>query len=140
MKDPNGQGRARSYSSSQSSYARVGGSIPSLATLLMVGLAGCSPCGAFSFLQGSCERVCCDVADAVEACDQVSFEDLGATTRDAFVDSCTDDWVCVNGELTSSEVQEATASCRSARDRLDGLDLSAEGCAELAGLYDTDTP
>jgi hypothetical protein len=119
---------------------------PLTSLFLLIGLAGCSPCGGFAVFQGACERVCCEVADKVDVCEQVTYADLDALDRDDFVRACTGGWTSTSADLTSYELQEATESCRAVRDKVKALDFTAtdEGCAALAGLAalyaDTDTP
>ena len=121
---------------------RVGGSTPSLATTFLLiaaatGLAGCTdPCGAVSSaLDTRCEKLCCDVADALQTCiDQgtasLTWSDVGAEDRRDFARQCADDWDRASADLTAYELQEATAVCRDSRESLDEAQ-----CDTLRALY-----
>ncbi len=150
---------------------RVGGSIPSLATTFPCGLpatgtatpallagllltasgslAGCgASCGP---LAPRCERVCCEVADALEPCigPRLTWADVGARDRVDFIRRCRNDWDRARGELNPYEVQGANEVCERTRDAVaQVLEEGTEAaCAELVPLYavpeddaDTDAP
>jgi len=120
---------------------RVGGSIPSLATLVLlsVGLVACGPpCSAAAVWVSRCEKLCCDVADALEPCidDTFAWSDLGATSKVDYVRQCFTQWDRTVSGLTAYEIQQATLVCRDVRRELRELDPDDPGrCAELRAVY-----
>jgi hypothetical protein len=117
---------------------RVGGSIPSLATLFfaLVSMAACGPpCSPAAVWTSRCERLCCDMGDALAECvdEQFTWSDIGASDRDDFVRRCSAEWDRASAGLTAYEIQQATLTCRDVR-----RDLRREGgesCESLRALY-----
>ena len=126
---------------------RVGSSILSLATTVPRGLrtfwngalvfmvtACTDPCGCAPrrVLSDRCERVCCSLAQRIEACQSqapgLSWADLGAADRGDFSDQCFRDWDRIRDNLTAPEVQSALEVCKaSAAERL--------SCEQILALY-----
>jgi len=104
--------------------------------VLLLTTACTDPCGAVaSALDSRCEKLCCDVADALQACmaddpGSLTWSDVGASDRRDFARQCADDWDRTSAELTAYELQEATAVCGDSRDGLDAVD-----CQALRALY-----
>jgi hypothetical protein len=119
---------------------RVGGSIPSLATLafaLLLGACG-PPCSDAAIWVSRCESLCCEVADALEGCVDARFtwSDLGAADRDDFVRQCFAQWDDVSVDLTAYELQQATLVCRDVRRSVAAVEPETEGrCEEIRALY-----
>jgi hypothetical protein len=114
---------------------RVGGSIPSLATLfrrvlpVALALAGCAP---QDLLRDRCERLCRDAGQAIESCrtGSMSWEDLGASGLDNWVEQCREDWNDVSADLTSRELELALDECELAADEVGFLT-----CDEIVSMY-----
>ena len=106
---------------------RVGGSIPSPATTLllaiMMGVGGCGD---------RCEVLCQRTGDALASCrpDGMSWADVGARSRTNFVSSCRADWDRARQELSSGELSAALDVCDDTTDEVDQL-----SCEELISIY-----
>ena len=115
---------------------RVGGSIPSLATttflLMLLIPAGCS------LLEDRCERLCNQTGSALADCkdDAWAWEDVGASSKNGFVNECQQRWQDVSADLGARDLELALADCKLAEETLDDLN-----CSELLPVYlagDTD--
>ena len=107
---------------------RVGGSIPSLATPLVWGVALVLSAGCGD----TCQQLCQQSANRVAACtpDALVWPDLGARSKTDFVQQCRSDWELVSGDLTQSDHQIALEVCDDA-----GRTLSRLSCDEVMALY-----
>jgi hypothetical protein len=104
---------------------RVGGSIPSLAILmLLVTTAGCGD---------RCEVLCQQTASAIANCrvgTSLTWQDLGARGRADFADRCRDEWDRRADDLSSNDLREALDVCSETT-----RDVSRLSCEELIALY-----
>ena len=110
---------------------RVGGSIPSLATSLVLAMMMLSACG------DRCEALCSTVSDAIEECmesdpawNSVSWTDLGARGRTEWARQCRRDWGRTSGPLANHELEEALDLCGQSLE-----DVRIMPCDELLRLY-----
>ncbi len=124
---------------------RVGGSNPSLATtsslrlrslfgraptlraLCLAGLAvGAAACG------DRCDQLCEGVGDALAECrpDSLTWNDVGARTRNGFVTTCRDEWDRARSQLASAQASAALDACDDT-----SLTLETLTCDELVALY-----
>ncbi len=108
---------------------RVGGSTPSLATLVALLAVALTACG------DDCELACQTVTSELRRCMRdrdwsTTWEDLGADSRVRFRQQCEDDWVRESTDLERRELQQALESCQAINDRAGGLT-----CEEWRALY-----
>ncbi len=123
----NGLGQVAQLVEQGTENPRVGGSIPSLATLLVciVLLTGCSP--------DPCDELCIDVADEISPCLPswgVGWEELGAEGARAWRTECQAGWDAARADLEARELPAAEDQCTDAQAALGELD-----CATLRVLY-----
>ena len=110
---------------------RVGGSIPSLATLLSLslllvsglGLAGCGD---------RCQQLCTNVGSTLAGCKpgSLSWNDLGARSRADFVNTCRDQWDRSRIDMSASDLRLALEACSDTNNELGRLQ-----CPEILALY-----
>ena len=107
---------------------RVGGSIPSLATTLVLLLAACGD---------DCAEVCQQTTVAIAVCmaDEdagwyADWADLGAESRREHREACQNSWNRTAAFLEARELEQALDMCASALDDLDGMN-----CNTLRALY-----
>jgi hypothetical protein len=111
---------------------RVGGSIPSLATIF-VGCVLAAGCG-----QDDCEALCQNVSDRLDVClDEwpVEWASLDARSRARFRGDCLDRWADVRVGLEPRELNDALEQCDDARAALAALSRDRESCDALRALY-----
>ncbi len=79
-----------------------------------------------------CQQLCLQTSNRISNCksDALTWADLGARSRNDFVQSCRTDWEIVSGDLTQSDHQIALDVCADARRELNRL-----GCDEVMALY-----
>ena len=109
---------------------RVGGSIPSLATILVWFAVGCG--------QDDCEALCQNVADRLDVClDEwpTEWASLDARSRARFRGDCLDRWADVRVGLEPRELNDALEQCDDARAALATLSRDRESCDALRALY-----
>ncbi len=114
---------------------RVGGSTPSLATLLLCvvsALWGCS--------DDACVALCTNTARDLEQCRQawgVSWETLGAESQADWSAGCQNEWDGVRADLEAREVPAADDQCSDAQSDINAVgDGSLETrCDVLRALY-----
>lgn len=105
---------------------RVGGSIPSLATLfLCVFVAGCGA--------DPCRSLCTNVASSVSGCLDgwgSDWEDLGATSQRDFRSQCEAEWDATRSALEARQLPEAEDRCGAA-----AVDLARLDCDALRAIW-----
>ena len=111
---------------------RVGGSIPSLATILTLGFlgSGCSP--------DPCTELCKETTEALGVCmDDWSLdgEDFDSSNREDFQDRCTNRWGEVRSNLVARELEDARGQCREARTALSDAIEEDEICDLMRATY-----
>lgn len=114
---------------------RVGGSTPSLATLLFLSLvpaiAACA--------SDPCTTLCTDVSRGLDECLPswgFTWEGVGADSRSEWVGACQGEWDEVRSSLEARELPPAEQQCTDARAELDRLRAAEDGaCDELRVLY-----
>ncbi len=116
---------------------RVGGSTPSLATILPLLVAAVAApaagCG-----QDPCETLCTTMGRELGRCMgewPADWQDLDATGRRAWVTSCRNGWSEVRADLEPRELDDALDQCGETQDALDELDARGETCDVLRALY-----
>ena len=112
---------------------RVGGSIPSLATIPRWGAAGLLAALLAGCGTDSCAALCTSVASRIDACRAewgASWEDFGANSRREMRVDCQDEWDATRADLEAREIPAADDQCDDAQAELDSL-----GCDELRALY-----
>ena len=114
----------------------VGGSNPSLATILLLGvvLAGCST-------DDDCETLCVETGAALAGCLAdwpIDWSDLDAKNRRAFRKACQNRWGEERADLEPRELDDALEQCVEGIDNLDALEDQGELCDHLRALYVTD--
>ena len=109
---------------------RVGGSTPSPATAALL-VAIVLPAGCRLFTD-RCEDLCDEVADQVALCrpESISWIDLGATSKNDYVETCRDQWDRVTIDLSANDLRLALDDCREAKDEVETL-----SCDEIVALY-----
>lgn len=130
---------------------RVGGSTPSLATILLrrlplrgpaslvlaVGSAAVLPaCGA-----DDCEVLCEDVATLLDECVDdwpMTWDELGANGRISYRNECRENWSDLRADLESWELDDALAQCDEGRSELNRTAASASSCDQMRALYALD--
>jgi hypothetical protein len=107
---------------------RVGGSIPSLATTLVLLLAACGD---------DCAEACQQTTDAIAVCMvdddagwYADWADLGAENRREHREACQNRWNRTAASLEARELEQALDMCANALDDLDTMD-----CDTLRALY-----
>ena len=112
---------------------RVGGSIPSLATLLLLALcSGCAP--------DACEALCDQMRTDLATCMTdwpVGWEEMDASGPQDFKTQCRNRWAVVRSELEPRELQDALDQCSETETQLQSLtaDTGGVGCDTLRALY-----
>ena len=107
----------------------VGGSIPSLATtLILIASLMSAACG------DKCEVLCQQTGDALATCrpDGLSWADVGARSRADFVSNCRGDWDRARLDLSSGQLSAALDVCAETTDALGDVT-----CEELIAIYTT---
>ena len=107
---------------------RVGGSIPSLATTLVLLLTACGD---------DCAEACQQTTDAIAVCMAdddagwyADWADLGAENRREHREACQNRWNRTAASLEARELEQALEMCASALEELDQID-----CDTLRALY-----
>ena len=107
----------------------VGSSNLSPATIILLPLAlllhGCT-----GLVFDQCEQLCLEVGVALDGCDRLEWEDLGAASREAYISECRSEWNDVAADGTARELELGIGMCEEARDEV--ADLT---CDELVALY-----
>ena len=113
---------------------RVGGSIPSLATiarlLLFTLLGACSA--------DDCERLCGQLAQRFDDCvDEwpTGWEELDARSEASFRTACQNRWAGVRADLEPRELNDALAQCDDSDAALSRMSRSSTTCDQLRALY-----
>ncbi len=114
---------------------RVGGSTPSLATLLLSilvpAMAACA--------SDPCSTLCVDVSRGLDECLPawgLTWEEVGAESRSNWLIGCQNEWDEVRSSLEARELPAAEEQCADARIELDRLQAAEDGaCDELRVLY-----
>ena len=104
---------------------RVGGSIPSLATFLLLVVSGCGT--------DPCRGLCLDVALALDECREgwgTTWEDLGAASRRDFRTTCQEDWDATRADLEARQLPAAEEECSAGK-----AELATMTCDDLRALY-----
>ena len=140
---------------------RVGGSIPSLATISPCGEPSCrssrKTAGFFAsgttlvrfmgflgamLLGGcgtdSCERLCVEVGQRLDTCfDEwpTDWGEVDAATRAEFRRTCQDDWSAVRSELEPRELDDGLDQCSDTSQALNRMGRSRTTCDQLRALY-----
>ena len=109
---------------------RVGGSIPSPATLLTLVVMMVPLMGSTCFGGDKCEQLCVEIATRVARCkpDSLQWEDLGAERRQDFISECRRDWERERLDLSASELAVALEFC-------DDTVPESLTCEEVTALY-----
>ncbi len=107
---------------------RVGGSIPPLATTLILLLSGCGD---------DCAEACQQTTNAIAVCMAdddagwyADWADLGAENRREHREACQNSWNRTAATLEARELEQALEMCANAVDDLDTMD-----CDTLRALY-----
>jgi hypothetical protein len=105
---------------------RVGGSIPSLATLLLpFALTGCG------LLRDNCDALCSDVAERIDACrGDLPWSDFGASRRTNWISQCQKEWEATSGGLGARDLELALDICDEGRTTTEDLP-----CEDVIALY-----
>lgn len=114
---------------------RVGGSTPSLATLLLSilvpAMAACA--------SDPCNTLCVDVSHGLDECLPgwgLTWEEVGAESRPNWAAGCQNEWDEVRSLLEARELPAAEDQCADARTELQRLQGAEDGaCDELRVLY-----
>jgi hypothetical protein len=118
---------------------RVGGSIPSLATLKTSAIAG-----VFLFLlagcqSDSCDQLCVRTATSLSRCIQTwepaDWEMLDAESQSSFQDACESRWSEVRSLLESRELEDALEQCDEALTALNEMGEDGTTCDQLRAIY-----
>ncbi len=114
---------------------RVGGSTPSLATILplLVCVIVGTACGS-----DACERLCDRVGNRIGTCLSdwpATWEDLDADSRAGFQDSCRQSWADEATDLEPRELDDALDQCSEAIDALTEMRQDDTECDQLRALY-----
>jgi hypothetical protein len=109
---------------------RVGGSIPSLATLVFLFLAPLAG-GCRSILSDKCDSLCGEVAERIDACrGDAPWSDFGASRRADWISRCQSDWEARSADLSARDLELALSICDDARVTVPGL-----SCDDVIALY-----
>ena len=116
---------------------RVGGSIPSLATLpsLLLFLAAMTAAGCQS---DQCEDLCRQTSFALRRCiDEwpITWNDLDANGRNAFQNACSTRWEQTISTLEARELEDALEQCSETMDQLDEMRQDGTLCDQLRAVY-----
>lgn len=110
---------------------KVGGSTPSLATLiLLLSSAACQ--------SDNCERLCSQTSYALRDCLDVwpaTWNDLDATGRVNFQNTCTTQWSQAQSGLEARELEDALRQCEESLTLLSDLDDEGATCDRLRAIY-----
>ena len=109
---------------------RVGGSIPSLATLIVLALAGCQT--------DHCENLCFQTSLALQECLQewpATWEDFNTTSRATFQNTCAVQWVQTQSGLEARELDDALQQCQETVLLLDEMSAADQLCDQLRAIY-----
>ena len=112
---------------------RVGGSIPSLATIFSfsaVLLLGCSP--------DPCTELCEDTTEALQQCLgewSLDWEDFDASSQSDFQERCSNRWGEVRSNLVARELGDARDQCRETQLAIEASVETEESCDLLRAIY-----
>ena len=115
---------------------RVGGSIPSLATLAFLAvfalplMAGCQT--------DHCEALCTQTSFALRRClDEwpITWNDLDANGRNAFQNACSTRWDQTTSELEARELEDALEQCNETSELLVEMRQDGTLCDQLRAIY-----
>lgn len=116
---------------------RVGGSIPSLATLPSLVLFLCLTT-ATGCQNDHCEDLCRQTSFALKRCiDEwpITWNDLDANGRNAFQNACSTRWEQKISTLEARELEDALEQCSETRELLDEMLQDDTTCDQLRAIY-----
>jgi hypothetical protein len=109
---------------------RVGGSIPSLATLIFFLVFGCQ--------SDNCEKLCAQTSTALRDCLDswpATWDDLDTSGRVAFQNTCTTQWGQNQSDLEARELEDALRQCDESITLLEEMDSDGSVCDQLRAAY-----
>lgn len=115
---------------------RVGGSIPSLATLALtltftlLTSAGCQ--------SDHCEELCRQTSFSLRRCiDEwpITWDDLDANGRNAFQNACSTRWEQTTSALEARELEDALEQCNETMTLLNEMKRDGTLCDQLRAIY-----
>lgn len=129
---------------------RVGGSIPSLATLKTSAVAGVFfvlvriiAAGVLLIAAGcqsdSCDQLCVRTASSLNRClatwEPADWEMLDAENQTSFLEACQSRWSEVRSALESRELEDALEQCDEALTAINEMGEDGTTCDQLRALY-----
>ena len=116
---------------------RVGGSTPSLATILGLAMAGLLATTLVGCGADPCERLCDRTGNRLGTCLAdwpATWEAFDATSKIDFQQACRQEWAQVRSDLEPRQLDDALDQCELALDELAAMRQAGTVCDQLRAL------